>query len=93
MWHDTYVLHLIILSMIFAAFAVAWNFTTGYAGLKTFGHHAFFGIGAYFSALISKNFDISPWLTTPVAGLVAACAGLWWHCRCCASARCRMSPW
>ncbi|MCC7275889.1 MAG: branched-chain amino acid ABC transporter permease [Alphaproteobacteria bacterium] len=75
-WHDTYALHLIILSMIFGAFAVAWNFTTGYAGLKTFGHHAFFGIGAYFSALISKNLEISPWLTTPAAGLVAAAAGL-----------------
>ena len=75
-WRDTYALHLLILSMIFAAFAVSWNFTTGYAGLKTFGHHAFFGIGAYFSALVSKNFEISPWLTTPVAGLIAAGAGL-----------------
>lgn len=75
-WRDTYVLHVVILSMVFGAFAVAWNLTTGYAGLKTFGHHAFFGIGAYFSALVAKNFEITPWLTAPVAGLVAACAGL-----------------
>ncbi|MDX5362248.1 MAG: branched-chain amino acid ABC transporter permease [Alphaproteobacteria bacterium] len=73
---DSYVLHLLILSIIFAMFASAWNLVTGFAGLKTFGHHAFFGIGAYASALIGINLGLSPWLTIWIAALIAALAGL-----------------
>jgi branched-chain amino acid transport system permease protein len=73
---DSYLLHLLILSMLFGTFAVSWNLVTGYAGLKTFGHHAFFGIAAYVSALISKHFGISPWLTMWLGAAVAALIGL-----------------
>ena len=73
---DSYLLHVLILSMIFGIFASAWNLVTGFAGLKTFGHHAFFGIGAYVSALISINAGLSPWLTVWIAALAATVAGL-----------------
>lgn len=73
---DTYLLHVLILSMIFGIFASAWNLVTGFAGLKTFGHHAFFGIGAYVSALISIHAGLSPWLTIWIAALAATLAGL-----------------
>lgn len=73
---DPYLLHVLILAMIFGIFASAWNLVTGFAGLKTFGHHAFFGIGAYSSALVSINFGLSPWLTIWLAGLVAVVFGL-----------------
>ncbi len=73
---SSYLLHLMILVMIFAMFGVAYNLITGYLGLKTFGHHAFFGLGAYGSALISMNFGISPWLSIWLAGVVAAACGL-----------------
>lgn len=73
---NPYVIHVLILAMIYGVFASAWNFVTGYAGLKTFGHHAFFGIGAYSSALISSNFGLSPWLTLWIGGFIAVGAGL-----------------
>jgi branched-chain amino acid transport system permease protein len=73
---DSYVLHLMILCMMFAIFASSWNLVTGFAGLKTFGHHAFFGIGAYASALISMNWGLSPWITIWLAGLIASGFGL-----------------
>ena len=70
-----YVLHLMILSMLFALFASGWNLAAGYAGLKSFGHHAFFGIGAYTSALVSKTFGVSPWLTIWLGVVSAALFG------------------
>ncbi len=73
---DTYLLHVLILAMVFGIFASAWNFVTGFAGLKTFGHHAFFALGAYGSALIGINMGLSPWLTMWLGGLIAALAGL-----------------
>ncbi|MGF7160312.1 branched-chain amino acid transport system permease protein [Rhodoligotrophos appendicifer] len=73
---DSYLLHVLILAMIFGIFASAWNLVTGFAGLKTFGHHAFFGIGAYASALISINAGLSPWITIWIAALAATIAGL-----------------
>lgn len=73
---DAYFLHVLILSLMFATFASAWHLVTGFAGLKTFGHQAFFGVGAYLSALLAKNFAISPWMTMWVGGLAAAVAGL-----------------
>ena len=73
---DPYFLHLMILSMLFATFASSWNLVTGYAGLKTFGHHAFFGIGAYASALISMKLEISPWISMWLGALIASCVGV-----------------
>lgn len=73
---DSYLLHLLILSIIFAIFASAWNLVTGFAGLKTFGHHAFFGIGAYASALLGIHLGLSPWLTIWIAAVIAALAGV-----------------
>jgi branched-chain amino acid transport system permease protein len=73
---DPYFLHLRILSMLFATFASSWNLVTGYAGLKTFGHHAFFGIGAYASALLAMRLGVSPWITMWLGALIASCVGV-----------------
>jgi branched-chain amino acid transport system permease protein len=73
---NSYLLHVLILTMIFGIFASAWNLVAGFAGLKTFGHHAFFGIGAYVSALLSIKLGWSPWLTIWIAALAATAAGL-----------------
>ncbi|PJJ61497.1 branched-chain amino acid ABC transporter permease [Compostimonas suwonensis] len=52
-----------------AAMAVAWNIVGGLGGRLSFGHAAFFGIGAYTSTLLVVNFGISPWLGG-IAGMV-----------------------
>ena len=49
---------------------------SGYSGLISFGHAAFFGIGAYTIALGQIYFDLSPWLWIPIAACSAALAGL-----------------
>lgn len=73
---DAYLMHVMVLVMIFGIFASAWNLVAGFAGLKTFGHHAFFGLGAYGSALLAIHLGWSPWLTLWLGGAIAALAGL-----------------
>lgn len=48
-----YFLHTLVLALIYSLFAISLNLELGYAGLYNFGHVAFFGIGAYTSALLS----------------------------------------
>lgn len=48
--------------LLFAMLATAWNLMAGYAGLFSFGHAAFFGIGAYSTAVLQVDYGWSPWL-------------------------------
>ena len=48
--------------LFFAFLGVAWNLLGGYAGQFSFGHAAFFGIGAYTSTLLLVRLGLSPWL-------------------------------
>lgn len=47
----------------------------GFAGLKTMGHHAFFGIGAYASAILAMKTGWSPWVTVFLGAAMAGVAG------------------
>ena len=51
-----YHLHVLIMAGIFAILALSLNLLLGYAGLLSLGHAAFFGIGAYASALLALRF-------------------------------------
>ena len=44
-------------------------------GLISFGHAAFFGIGAYTSTILLLNFGVPPWFGMLAGALIAACAG------------------
>ena len=57
--------------LIFASLAVAWALLSGYGGQVSFGHAAFFGLGAYTSTLLMNDFRITPWLGM-LAGVVVA---------------------
>ncbi len=56
--------------MLFAALGLAWNLVGGYAGQLSLGHAAYFGVGAYGLALLSK-LGMSPWLAM-LGGMVLA---------------------
>src|SRR5919106_4527650 len=64
------------LVLVWACFGLSWNIFSGYTGLVSFGHAAFFGIGAYTTALGQIYLDLSPWLLIPAAGLLGGLAGL-----------------
>jgi len=65
-------LHLCIMISIYIIFALSLNLEVGYTGLFNFGHVAFFGIGAYTSALLTLHkvpFEISFLCALVLAGL------------------------
>jgi branched-chain amino acid transport system permease protein len=49
---------------------------SGYTGQFSFGHAAFFGIGAYATIILIREFGISPWIGMLVGSVVAAAYGL-----------------
>ncbi|HUH66616.1 MAG TPA: branched-chain amino acid ABC transporter permease [Syntrophales bacterium] len=61
-------LHLLIMIMMYATMSIGWNIIGGYAGQVSFGNAAFFGIGAYATAILLINYGINPWL-----GMLAGC--------------------
>lgn len=69
---STYLMGLLITIFMYAALAGSWTIIGGYAGYLSFGHAAFFGLGAYTTALLLFYFGWSPFLTLPLAGVVAA---------------------
>lgn len=56
---DYYVLHVLITTLIFMTAAMSLNLLLGYTGQLSLGHVAFFGIGAYTSALLSLGFEVT----------------------------------
>ena len=61
---------------IWACLGVAWNIFSGYSGLVSFGHAAFFGLGAFTVTLLFVRLGVSPWLGIVAAGGTGALAGL-----------------
>lgn len=59
---DDYSLYVLTLGLLFASLSVSWNLLA-YCGLISFGHAAFFGLGAYTSAIFSMEGGLSPWIT------------------------------
>ncbi len=67
-----YPLALLHSTFLYTALAVAWNIVGGFAGYLSFGHAAFFGLGGYATGLLLVQGGLSPFLTAPFAGAVAA---------------------
>jgi branched-chain amino acid transport system permease protein len=71
-----YVLHLAILAGIYIILTVSINLIIGYAGQVSLGHAAFYGIGAYASALVSLHWHLPFPAAALTAMLVAGLCGL-----------------
>ena len=61
--------------LCFALFACAFNLLVGYVGLLSFGHAAYFGMGAYASAYAAKHWGFSAELAVLAGGLMGAGLG------------------
>ncbi|AEG58775.1 branched-chain amino acid ABC transporter permease [Desulforamulus ruminis] len=71
-----YHLHILNLIIIWAILGTAWNILGGYAGQISFGHAAFFGLGAYTAGLLKLHLGISPWWGMLLGPLVATIVSL-----------------
>ena len=63
-------------TLVFAIMAVGWNLMSGYGGMFSFGHAAFFGIGAYMDAYLLVEHGISPWVAMVAGALLSAAVGM-----------------
>jgi branched-chain amino acid transport system permease protein len=68
---DIYYLSFGVLLFMYVALASSWNIIGGYSGYLSFGHGAFFGIGAYVVALFLIHLGYTPFLTCFIGGIVA----------------------
>ncbi len=73
---NPYILLIMTLVPIWATVGVSWNVFSGYSGLLSFGHAAFFGLGAYTVAVAFAKFGLSPWVGMVAAAGVGALAGV-----------------
>jgi branched-chain amino acid transport system permease protein len=64
------VLNFLVFTLVIALAAQGWNLLAGYGGQFSFGHAAFFGTGAYATAILQAGFGINPYLGF-VAGIAA----------------------
>ncbi len=68
--------HVLVLAGLFTLMALGFDLVLGYLGELSLGHAAFFGIGAYTTALLTRNFGVPFPLDLLLAGLFTGIAGL-----------------
>lgn len=66
----------LLLTIIFAYLAQSWNLMSGFTGYFSFGHAAFFGIGAYTTQILLVDHGVSPWVGMAIGGVIAVVFGL-----------------
>jgi len=68
--------HVLVLAGIFTLMALGFDLVLGYLGELSLGHAAFFGIGAYTTALLTRNFGVPFPLDLLLAGLLTGMFGV-----------------
>lgn len=68
---SSYWTDILVYTYLFAGAASAWNIIGGFGGQLSLGHGVFFAAGAYVTAILFTEFGILPWLTLPLAALLA----------------------
>ena len=69
---NNYLLHMANISMMFAILTISLNVLSGFTGLMSVGHIAFFGIGAYTAAILSTTYQMPLLVGFIAAGVVSA---------------------
>lgn len=62
--------------LLFTLMGTAWNLLGGYAGQFSFGHAAFFGVGAYTASLLHVGWGVNAWVALALAGAAGGATGL-----------------
>src|SRR5512143_34342 len=73
---SSYVMHILIIVIMWSVIGMAWNLLSGYCGQVSFGHAAFFGTGAYTAGMLYSKLGISGWWGLPVSIVVVSAFAL-----------------
>lgn len=74
--HNSYYQLMMTLVLIWATVGISWNTLSGYSGMMSFGHAAFFGLGGYTMTILLVTFGITPWIGIPLGVVVGIIAGI-----------------
>jgi len=73
---SSYTMHVLILVIMWSVVGMAWNLLGGYCGQVSFGHAAFFGVGAYTAGILYHHLGISAWWGIPACVIVLTAVSL-----------------
>jgi branched-chain amino acid transport system permease protein len=73
---NAYLRNVLVLTLLYAALAQAWNILGGYCGQISLGHALYFGVGAYAVSKLYVAFGVLPWFGMLVGGGLAALLAL-----------------
>jgi branched-chain amino acid transport system permease protein len=76
---SSYLVHIVILVITYSMIGMGWNLLGGYCGQVSFGHAAFFGVGAYTAGILYSKLGLSAWwgilVSVPVVGAFSLVIG------------------
>lgn len=75
-YFNPFLLSLAILILFWAYLGECWNIMGGYAGQFSFGHAAYYGIGAYTSTWLLVDKGVNPWIGMLIGGIFGMSFGL-----------------
>jgi branched-chain amino acid transport system permease protein len=73
--HSNVVLNFLVVALMIALAGQGWNILGGYGGQYSFGHAAFFGTGAYVTAILQVRYGINAWVGFAVGIAAGALVG------------------
>jgi branched-chain amino acid transport system permease protein len=73
---NNYINYVVIQMLFLAYLGQAWNIMCGYTGQLSFGHAAFFGVGAYTSSILYIKLGLSPWVGMLLGACLAFIVGI-----------------
>ncbi len=69
---STYTMHILVLVLMWTTIGMSWNLLGGYCGQVSFGHAAYFGVGAYTAGILYFKLQLSAWWGIPLSVAVVA---------------------
>jgi branched-chain amino acid transport system permease protein len=73
--HSNVVLNFLVVTLMIALAGQGWNILGGYGGQYSFGHAAFFGTGAYVTAILQTRYGVNAWIGFAAGILAGALVG------------------
>ena len=75
-WGDSSLMRVLVEFISLLVLAQMWNLLAGYGGLVSIGQQAYIGLGGYALIVLADDLGVNPFLSVPLAGLVAAAFAL-----------------
>jgi branched-chain amino acid transport system permease protein len=75
-WLPSDIMRLVVQFVCLLTMSQMWNLLAGYGGLVSIGQQAFIGIGGYALVVLANQFGVNPFVSVPLAGLIAAAFAL-----------------